>query len=130
MALVPTEFHWETCEGVKCGVLPAAPPSEQPSQIRRIRTPKGLAGSNPARLDHSSQGARLAVSENLGEKKKKRETFHGHFTFCSVSLQEKAKESLMDKGFQDSENRGNLQLIEALDSCHSPLTSSPEAEWF
>lgn len=82
MALVPTEFHWETCEGVKCGVLPAAPPSEQPSQIRRIRTPKGLAGSDPARLDHSSQGARLAVSENLGKKKKREK----HFMDISLSV--------------------------------------------
>lgn len=58
--------------------------------------------------------------------------FHEHFTFCSVSLQEKAKEPLVDKDFQDvksllGENRVNLQLIVALDFCQSPLTIALEA---
>lgn len=110
MALVVTDDHWRTRKNKKCRLFPACPQQINLPKVGGACIPEGLTGSVPTCSKQSAVPAGPTMLKNLA---KNWETFHEHFTFCSVSFQEKAKESLVDKDFQDmksllSENRLDL----------------------
>lgn len=117
VAFVLTEDHWGTWKDAKCRLFPAPLQAEQRSKGKRSLHTWGIDRIRPS-VDLSIQTRRTKFcpcrTDNAKESWKKTwEMFHEHFTFHSVSLQEKAKETLVDKDFQDmksllSENRVSL----------------------
>lgn len=109
MALVLTD-DWRTCKDIKCRLFPACLQQNNLPKVGGACIPEGLTGSGPACSKQSAVPAGPTMLKNLA---KNWEMFHEHFTFCSVSLQEKAKESPVDKDFSGhesllGENRVNL----------------------